>query len=51
MIPYNLEGMTFSLLSAEHMGLKSTLQQKRLQPTKTTFFFFFLMEAGYFYIV
>lgn len=40
MIPYNLEGMTFSLLSAEHMGLKSTLQQKRLQPTETTFFFF-----------
>lgn len=49
MIPYNLEGMTFSLLSAEHMGLKSTLQQKRLQPTETTFFF--LMEAGYFYKV
>ena len=50
MVPYNLERMAFSPLSAEHMELKSIYTTGK-KTTAYKSYFFFLMEAGYFYIV
>ena len=39
MIPYKLEGITFSPLSAEHMGLKVYYSKKDYSLQKLLFFF------------